>query len=200
MRALLAAVQLGAALRAVAAELGIVGKRRGAVETPGRGHVLNQAWEPGPGHVHGRARPLRLGALVEGTNIAFGVHVPRLFVLAIAIHGERMLRQSWDKKNVLIKPVKPNPERPHRPPREQSERHGGRSTGIHLRDSGRAPKALGNMSGWLPANASNPYVARFGAVCTFQIVLGGVDSTKRRHPAPRFTLPDSISASWYRAG
>ncbi|SPF34262.1 hypothetical protein SBA4_1460002 [Candidatus Sulfopaludibacter sp. SbA4] len=100
MRALLAAVQGYVALGAGAAEVDIRREGRGTVVTARGRHVLNQTRQARAGHVDGRTRALGLGTLVS-VAVAFGVavriHVPVLSVLAIAVHGERMLRDSRTK-------------------------------------------------------------------------------------------------------
>ena len=93
MRALFAAMQLGVALRAGTSEFGSGREGCCAVETTGRSYVLHQTGQPGTGHVDRRAGALRLGTLVaRAFGVAVGIHVPVLSVLAIAVHGERVLR------------------------------------------------------------------------------------------------------------
>ena len=96
MRALLAAVQVGAALGAVAVEVDSIGQLSGAVEASGRSDRLDEAGEPGAGYIDGRTRALWVpGPLVAvsfGTRFrTVGVHVAPLTVLAITIHGELSL-------------------------------------------------------------------------------------------------------------
>jgi hypothetical protein len=88
--ALLATVQRYIAFRAVAREIDSFGQGRGAVVTARRSHVLDEARQPGAGHVNGGARPLRLGTVIaaKAFGIAVCIHVTVLSVLAIAVHGE----------------------------------------------------------------------------------------------------------------
>src|SRR5262249_25422142 len=90
MRTLLAAVQSRIALGAIATEVNIGGKRRGAVEAPRCRHMLHQPRQPRAGYIDGRARTLRpWPVLATRTSIgAVRILVPRLSVLAIAVHGE----------------------------------------------------------------------------------------------------------------
>ena len=92
MGALLAAVQRGAAFRAVTAEIGAGGKLRRAVEAARRGDCLHEAWQPGTSDVNGWTGARLSGPFVAvslGFEIrAIGIHIATLFVLAFAIHGE----------------------------------------------------------------------------------------------------------------
>jgi len=92
VRALLAAVQRGAAFRAVAAVIGSVGKLRGAVVATGGGHGLDQAGKPRAGYIDGRTGARLPGPVVAislGSVVrAVGVLVAPLFISAITIHGE----------------------------------------------------------------------------------------------------------------
>ena len=92
MGALLAAVQRGAAFRAVAAEIGAGGKLGGAVVATRGRDCLHEAWQPGTSDVNGWTRARLSGPFVAVSlrfeTRAIGVHIAPLFVLAIAIHGE----------------------------------------------------------------------------------------------------------------
>jgi hypothetical protein len=70
MRALLAAVKLRIAFRAVAAEVGTWRDRRRTVVAPGCGHVLHKAGKPGAGDVEGRAGTLWFRTFAKGFAIA----------------------------------------------------------------------------------------------------------------------------------
>jgi hypothetical protein len=100
MRALLAAVKLRVAFRAVAAEIRPWRDGRRTVVTPGCGYMLYKAGKPGAGDVYGRAGTLGFRTFAKGFAVAVRVHVPVLSVLAIAVHGERLLRKSPDEMGV----------------------------------------------------------------------------------------------------
>src|SRR5208283_1745950 len=87
MRTLLAAVQLGIALRTIPREGNPLRQGRAAIETTRRRHVLHQPRQPRAGDVDGRPGAWRLRpVLAKGIGIALRIHVPMLSVLAIAIH------------------------------------------------------------------------------------------------------------------
>src|SRR5947207_3561289 len=98
MGALLAAVELGIAFGAISAEINIRGQRRRAIETPRCRDVLHESRKPGTGDVQGRPRPLGPGTVfAEAFALPVRVHIPVLSVLAIAVHGEGLLRNQRTK-------------------------------------------------------------------------------------------------------
>jgi len=86
--ALLAAMQFGIAFRAIAGEIGVGGERRRAVEAARRSHVLNQTGKPRAGYIQGRTRAVGFGPVIAKTAVTVGIHIPVLFILAIAVHRE----------------------------------------------------------------------------------------------------------------
>lgn len=89
MRALLAAMQLGIALRTIAIKVDPLRKGSGTVKAPGRRDMLHQAGQARTSHVQRRTRSVWLRAVFTvWTGIAVRVHVPVLSVLAVAVHWE----------------------------------------------------------------------------------------------------------------
>src|ERR1039458_1953023 len=98
--ALLTAVQRGVAFRTIAGEIDIRGQRGRATITARGRHVVDQPGQPRPGDVERRFRPLR-GRLpvARGLSVlrASGIHVAVLPVLAVAIHGDKLLRRGLNR-------------------------------------------------------------------------------------------------------
>jgi hypothetical protein len=122
MRALLAAVQVRIALGTDTVEIGVWRQGRRTIEASGRRHVLDQAGEAWSGYIDRWPGALRLWPVVaRASGIAFRIHVPRLSVLAVAVHGESKLRFLWSEREPLLESGNPA-----RSPVRDPVRHAGR--------------------------------------------------------------------------
>ena len=88
--ALLAAVQGGAALRAIRFEIRARRKHRRAIEAAGSGHALHEAGQSRTGDIDWRTRALRARTIFP-VLAPFRVHVAFLLILAVAFHTGRTL-------------------------------------------------------------------------------------------------------------
>ena len=100
VRALLATVERGVALRTSAGEIKIGRQGSRAVVTSGRGDMLDEARQPGAGYIEGRTGALRFRSIIaaEALAIPVGIHITVLSVLAIAFHWGRLLRVSRKRR------------------------------------------------------------------------------------------------------
>jgi hypothetical protein len=107
MRALLAAMQCGAAFGAGAVKVDIRRKCGGTVEAACGGYVLNETGQAGTGDVDGWTRALGLRAIlaIAAFGITIRIHVPLLSVLAITVHGGCLLRKFEGRMNFFSKPA-----------------------------------------------------------------------------------------------
>jgi len=88
VRALLATVKLGVALRTVPTEIDAARKRSRAVEAARGRHRLHKPRQAGAGYVDWGARAgLFWPVLPPGPRIPIRVHIARLSILSVAIHG-----------------------------------------------------------------------------------------------------------------
>ena len=100
MCALLAAVQGDVAFRTIGVPIDPVGQLRGAIEATGRGDCLDQTRQAGTGNIDGRLRAGCAGPLFAAVALfktrAIRVHITRLSVLSITVHGERVTPKSFE--------------------------------------------------------------------------------------------------------
>jgi hypothetical protein len=93
IRALLAAVQRGAALGTLAFPIHARWQRSGTTETAGRHYVLQEPWKAGSGNVDWRTRTARFRPLSKRAipGLVAGIHVSALFVFTVVVHVSNRL-------------------------------------------------------------------------------------------------------------
>jgi hypothetical protein len=102
MRALLAAVQIGIALRAGTTEIDAPRQSGGTVEAAGGGDMLDQAGKTRTCNIDWGAWTLRFQPVITvSAGVVVRVLVPVLSILAIAIHGET-LRNIWNLEKLRM--------------------------------------------------------------------------------------------------